>query len=93
MLHYAIGLMVIASIAAVLGFTGIAGASAGIAKILFKRQAGRFLSSHPPRQGQRRGRRSMRASCKTRPCGIKDRAMRHGRFETIKHLPRKYTGT
>jgi uncharacterized membrane protein YtjA (UPF0391 family) len=35
MLHYAIVFLVIALIAAVLGFGGIAGASAGIAKILF----------------------------------------------------------
>jgi uncharacterized membrane protein YtjA (UPF0391 family) len=35
MLHYAIVFLVIALIAAVLGFGGIAGAAAGIAKILF----------------------------------------------------------
>lgn len=35
MVHYAIVFLVIALIAAVFGFTGIAVASAGIAKILF----------------------------------------------------------
>jgi uncharacterized membrane protein YtjA (UPF0391 family) len=35
MLHYTIVFLVIALIAGVLGFTGIAGASVGIAKILF----------------------------------------------------------
>lgn len=35
MLYYAVVFFVIALIAAVLGFGGIAGASAGIAKILF----------------------------------------------------------
>ena len=35
MLHYAVVFFIIALIAAVLGFGGIAGASAGIAKILF----------------------------------------------------------
>jgi uncharacterized membrane protein YtjA (UPF0391 family) len=35
MLHYAVVFLVIALIAGVLGFTGIAGASVGIAKILF----------------------------------------------------------
>lgn len=35
MLHYSLVFLVVAIIAAVLGFGGIAGASAGIAKILF----------------------------------------------------------
>ena len=35
MLHYAVVFLVIALIAGILGFTGIAGASVGIAKILF----------------------------------------------------------
>ncbi|SUO98431.1 DUF1328 domain-containing protein [Suttonella indologenes] len=35
MLNYAIGFFVVALIAAVLGFSGLAGAAAGIAKILF----------------------------------------------------------
>ena len=35
MLHYAVVFFVIAIIAAVLGFGGIAGSAAGIAKILF----------------------------------------------------------
>jgi uncharacterized membrane protein YtjA (UPF0391 family) len=35
MLHYAIVFLVLGLIAALLGFTGIAGASIGIAKILF----------------------------------------------------------
>jgi len=35
MLHYAVVFLVIALIAGVLGFTGIAGASVGLAKILF----------------------------------------------------------
>lgn len=34
MLQYALGFLVIALIAGILGFTGIAGASVGIAKIL-----------------------------------------------------------
>lgn len=35
MLHYAVVFLVLALIAGLLGFTGIAGASIGIAKILF----------------------------------------------------------
>ena len=35
MLNYAIGFFVVALIAAVLGFSGLAGAAAGIANILF----------------------------------------------------------
>ena len=35
MLHYAVVFLVIALIAALLGFGGVAGAAAGIAKILF----------------------------------------------------------
>lgn len=35
MLHYAVVFLVLALIAGILGFTGIAGASIGIAKILF----------------------------------------------------------
>jgi len=35
MLHYAVVFLVVALIAAVFGFTGIAAASAGVAKILF----------------------------------------------------------
>jgi uncharacterized membrane protein YtjA (UPF0391 family) len=35
MLHWALGFLIVAVIAAVLGFTGIAVAAAGIAKVLF----------------------------------------------------------
>ena len=35
MLHYAVVFLILALIAGLLGFTGIAGASIGIAKILF----------------------------------------------------------
>jgi uncharacterized membrane protein YtjA (UPF0391 family) len=66
MLHYALVFLVVAIIAAVLGFGGIAGAAAGIAKILFlvtrRPCRARMRSCCATRSSESRGALSLQAS-------------------------------